>query len=180
MNKIKINLNLKNLAEELTIEDIATLLLHKANYKNPNLETSIEQRDYLKNNYVFEKFSESLKELRKGFIFRESFKKRDFSYTPEIMSLFYLCSMKDGIFLHLLKLKSVAVNHMIEAGLIEIKNKEEKDYYKKIIVSTEALDNLIKELENEEGLYNFDEIIYSIIKYITKKIHNEEIEEGIF
>lgn len=174
MKNITTHLNLKELAPQLSMYDIAKLILIKANKNNSNLHTDIEflNKFNINSKMLMEDLNRIFETEKKGFIFKNSLSNDFIELNKNINFLINLIDETDGIKLCYVNLDFYALEHLTTAKLLRV---DGTDQTKKVF-ATDELKNLIKPLGNEKGCYDFALVNDILISYLSKTLHNQIID----
>lgn len=176
MKNVTTTINLEELSQQLSIDDISNLILLKSNRSNQQLNTDSDNLKKFNRNYEIlkESLESSLKENKKGFIFKLSLSNDFLEKSTNISTILNLLEEENGVKMCFLPLFDLATKHLIEAELLT--TNDEINYYKKIVYPTEKLKNLILPLKEENGSYDYDMVNKVLISYLAKTFNNEIID----
>jgi hypothetical protein len=170
---------LKKFSEELRIEDIAHILLLKANRNNNNCELDLEEiQDGKKSaSYLTSDLIDEIKKMNKNYIIYKVFNDYDNNIINNIDSLIELFNNQDiKIKRKYLKLDYYAVDILVETKLLEIIDNE-KEYHKQFLKLSTEMINFIDERKtlsyegtpDEQYTWHFSDLNKDIIDLLLEK-----------
>jgi len=159
---------LQKLADELTIAELAEIILMKANRKNINSE--IEKIDEAQHyaSYITYEITEIVKEQQRSYIVHKALS--TYKETDNIDSLIQIIDDTNHIIKRKwLKLDYHAVELLEKAGFLNILG-DEDDYHEQILVATDKLISFFKERETDDGNWYFSDVNEDLIKNVIETI----------